>query len=179
MLNFVFGFNARMSRLQFFLASLGLGLVIAVFLVVYSMHALRGAAHPRPIDIVGNWPVLIVIALSVFATFTLQSMRFRDIGWDPVCVIPAWIAIIIIDHIVAARFPALSIGKEHSHTAVGALINLALYLALMFWPGGEFSEPPQSGDSFRPPPPAPDRSTDSTARLRAVTGETRGFGRRG
>ena len=42
-----------------------------------------------------------------WTTFTLQSMRIRDIGWDPVCVIPAWIAIVIVDKVVAGRIPGL------------------------------------------------------------------------
>ena len=37
-------------------------------------------------------------------TFTLQSMRIRDIGWDPVCVIPAWIAILIVERSSRAKF---------------------------------------------------------------------------
>jgi uncharacterized membrane protein YhaH (DUF805 family) len=178
MLNLLFGFNARIPRLQFFLASVVLGLAMGVFVVAYGMHAVRGAPHAQPIDIATSWPMLIAIALFLYATFTLQSMRFRDIGWDPVLVIPAWIAILVVDHIVAAKFPGLSISKAHSHTAVGALVNLGLYLALAFWPSGEFSEPPQSNDSSRLPPPSPDRGAASTARPRAATGAGGGFGRR-
>jgi hypothetical protein len=43
----------------------------------------------------------------------------------------------IVDHVVAGRFPAWAIGEEHQATAVGALVNLALMLALMFWPSGD------------------------------------------
>jgi hypothetical protein len=68
------------------------------------------------------------------ATFILQSMRIRDIGWDPVCVIPAWIALMIVDHVAAGRFPAWAIGQEHQGTMLGGLVNLALLLALTFWP---------------------------------------------
>jgi uncharacterized membrane protein YhaH (DUF805 family) len=176
MLSFVFGFNARISRLQFLLASLALGLAMAVFVFFFAFaFGLQGASRMRPVDIVASWPVLIAIAVFLFATFTLQSMRFRDIGWDPVCVIPAWFALVIIDHFMAVKFSALSIGREHSHTAVGALVNLGLYLALLSWPGGEFSELRQSGATSPPPPPSPDRSA---ARLGAVTGATGGFGRR-
>jgi uncharacterized membrane protein YhaH (DUF805 family) len=146
MLSFVFGFNARISRLQFLLASLALGLAMAVFVFFFAFaFGLQGASRMRPVDIVASWPVLIAIAVFLFATFTLQSMRFRDIG------------------------------REHSHTAVGALVNLGLYLALLSWPGGEFSELRQSGATSPPPPPSPDRSA---ARLGAVTGATAGFGRR-
>jgi uncharacterized membrane protein YhaH (DUF805 family) len=178
MLNFVFGFNARLSRLRFFLASLALGFVMATLVFAIVMHAAHGTSHMRPVDIAYSWPSLIAIALFTYATFSLQSMRLRDIGWDPVCVIPGWIAFAVIDHLVATKFPALAIGKGDAQTAAGALVNLGLYLALMFWPSGEFSEPPRSNGPSLPPPPAPDRGTVSAARMRAVTGAAGGFGRR-
>jgi hypothetical protein len=72
----------------------------------------------------------------------LQAMRIRDIGWDPVCLIPAWFAIVVIDHLAAVRFPALAIGHDQQATPFGALVNLALVLVLLFWPGGDFDEAP-------------------------------------
>jgi uncharacterized membrane protein YhaH (DUF805 family) len=176
MLNLVFGFNARIRRLQFFLASLALGLVMGVFVVAYGMHAVQGASRLRPADIVTSRPMLIAIALFMYATFILQSMRFRDIGWDPVCVVPAWIAIVFVDHFVTVKFPTLSIGQEHFHTAAGAVVNLGLYLALAFWPSGDFEigERPSSGGASRLSEPVPERAA---ARL-AVTGVAGGFGRR-
>ena len=62
------------------------------------------------------------MAFFAWATFTLQSMRIRDIGWDPVCVIPGWIAILVVDKIVAGKVPAWALGsRHHDGTAVGAL----------------------------------------------------------
>lgn len=68
-------------------------------------------------------------------------------------MIPAWIAIVIVDQVVAGRFPAWSLGQDHQATAVGALVNFVLLLALMFWPGGD-DESPSSGQA----PSKPDRS---------------------
>ena len=69
------------------------------------------------------WPVIVSILVFLWITFTLQSMRIRDIGWDPVCVIPAWIALLIVDKLVAGKIPAWSLGPEHQGTIVGALIS--------------------------------------------------------
>jgi hypothetical protein len=101
-----------------------------------------------------TWPTIAAIVFFGWMTFTLQSMRIRDIGWDPVCVIPAWIAILIIDKVVAGRIPAWSVGQDHNGTAVGALVNLGLFLALLFWPGGDYATPTY-GDT----PNTPDRSS--------------------
>ncbi|MBK3663429.1 DUF805 domain-containing protein [Bradyrhizobium diazoefficiens] len=142
MLGFVFGLNARLGRLHFFLASVALAIVMTAICFAIAMAVLRTTSPSmiRPEDITGNWAIIAAMIFFGLATFTLQSMRIRDIGWDPVCVIPGWIALMIVDHLVAGRFPAWTIGEEHQATMVGGLVNLALMLALMFWPSGDSEE---------------------------------------
>src|SRR5579863_10147718 len=78
-------------------------------------------------------------------------MRIRDIGWDPVCIIPAWIALSAVDHAVAFKIPAWSFGHQHHGTMVGVMVNLAFILALTFWPSGEFeASPPRKPDKLSP-----------------------------
>jgi hypothetical protein len=101
------------------------------------------------------------------ATFTLQSMRIRDIGWDPVCVIPAWLALMFVDHVAAGRFPAWAIGQENQGTMVGGAVNLALLLALTFWPSAE-SEGVYT-NPFEPPPRAVSKPSASAQRLARVS----------
>ena len=139
MLGFLFGLNARLGRSQFFFASIALAIVMTVICFGIALVAIKHTSPSmlRPEDLLASWPTIAAIVVFGLATFMLQSMRIRDIGWDPVCVVPAWIALMIIDRLVATRFPAWSIGQEHQGTAVGALINLALMLALLFWPSGE------------------------------------------
>ncbi|WP_247499171.1 hypothetical protein [Bradyrhizobium sp. 149] len=134
MLGFVFGLNPRLGRLHFFLASVALAVVMTAICFGIAMAVLRNTSPSaiRPEDLMKSWAIIAAIVFFGAATFTLQSMRIRDIGWDPVCVIPAWIALMIVDHVVAGRFPAWAIGQEHQATAVGALVNLVLMLALMF-----------------------------------------------
>jgi uncharacterized membrane protein YhaH (DUF805 family) len=167
MLGFVFGLNARLGRLHFFLATVALAIVMTAICFAIAMAVLNNTSPGaiRPEDLTKSWAMIAAIVFFGVATFTLQSMRIRDIGWDPVCVVPAWFALVIVDHVVAGRFPAWAIGQEHQATAVGALVNLALMLALMFWPGGD-SEGPYGA----PLPPRkraikPSLSTDRLARV--------------
>ena len=104
------------------------------------------------------------------------SMRIRDIGWDPVCVNPGWIAVAIIDGLVASKMPAIALGHQQPGTIVGALVNLALFLALLFWPSAEHdNSAPSSGEPFRTPD-LPSRSPAAAAsRVEVANGE---FGRR-
>jgi len=168
MLGFIFGLNARLGRLQFFLASVALAVVMTLICVLIAMATFKYTSPGalRAEDMMASWPVLGAAGLFGVGTFMLQSMRIRDTGWDPVCVIPAWFAILVIDHLVAVRFPALAIGQEHEVTAVGALVNLGLMLALLFWPGdegeGSHANPDQTRGSAAKPSVAVERMTRVT-----------------
>lgn len=168
MLGFVFGFNARLGRLHFLLATIALAIVMTAICFAIAMAVLRNTSPSaiRPEDLTRSWAIIAAIVIFGFATFTLQSMRIRDIGWDPVCVIPAWLALMVVDHLVGTRFPAWAIGQEHQGTIVGGLVNLALMLALVFWPSGDS----ESSDGT---PHAPRRSEAkaslSNARLARVS----------
>jgi len=165
MLGFVFGLNARLGRLPFFLASIALAIVMTLICVLIAMATFRYASPSalRVEDMMASWPVLGAAGLFGVGTFMLQSMRIRDIGWDPVCVIPAWFALMIVDHVVAGRFPAWAVGEEHQATMVGGLINLALMLALIVWPSAG-SEGPHVNPFDRPVRPA-DKLSASDQRL--------------
>jgi uncharacterized membrane protein YhaH (DUF805 family) len=179
MLGFLFGFNARLGRMHYFLATIGLAVLMTAICFVIAgiayQHSPRGSLSPA--DLMG-WPVITAIVFFACASFTLQSMRIRDIGWDPVCVIPAWIAILIVDKLVAGKVPAWALGHEHHGTIVGALLNLVLFLALMFWPSGDyegptFGEMPRTSDM-----PSRTTGTTSIAAERIARAAGSGFGRR-
>jgi uncharacterized membrane protein YhaH (DUF805 family) len=133
---FFFGFNARLGRLQFFLSTIGL----AVLMIAISFAILAsGSVHlhvPKGSHInwdMLTWPLVCVVLFFSAASFMLPAMRVRDIGWDPVCVLGGWIAIIAIDAIVATKLPALSLPVG----AVSGLVNLAMFGVLYFWPSSD------------------------------------------
>jgi uncharacterized membrane protein YhaH (DUF805 family) len=178
MLGFVFGFNARLGRMHFFLATIALAVVMAVicFLIVMSGGVHAAPVRTRPIFEQLTWPMLIAVGFFMVATLTLQSMRFRDIGWDPVCVIPAWFALLAVDELVATKMPAWSLGQEHHATIVGALLNFALVLALMFWPSGDYDGPSETPRSTDAPSPKARAASVADARIARASGAQ--FGRR-
>jgi uncharacterized membrane protein YhaH (DUF805 family) len=174
MLGFLFGFNARLGRMHYFLATIALAVVMTAICFVIASYAFQHTPKGTlsTADLM-TWPVIAAMVFFGWMTFTLQSMRIRDIGWDPVCVIPAWIAILIVDMLVAVKIPAWSLGQDHSGTVVGALINLALFLALLFWPSGDY-ESPTFGETRRKPdqpPPGPRAGSVPAARIARATGE--------
>jgi uncharacterized membrane protein YhaH (DUF805 family) len=181
MLDFLFGFNSRLGRLHYSLSIIALAVVsVAVDLALspYSIRQLASGAKPAVSHFA--WPLIVPTVGFLLINYALKSMRIRDMGWDPVCVLPAWIALATVDSIIASRVPAWSIGHLHHGTIVGAMIQFALTIALMFWPSGGFeASTPASGGSKRNPQgrsQGSDPTSQSVARMARVTGA--GFGRR-
>jgi uncharacterized membrane protein YhaH (DUF805 family) len=139
MLDYIFGFNARLGRLAYF------GANVAVFVIATLVFAalIMANLHPMPARRLASfadiqtWPMMIAFIAFILIGISLQCMRIRDIGWDPICVIPAWIAALLIDCSVAMVVPEWSIGPERfSGTIAGPLIKIAGGLVLTFWPSG-------------------------------------------
>jgi uncharacterized membrane protein YhaH (DUF805 family) len=180
MLDFLFGFNARLGRLHFFLG--GLVLAVLMTLICFAIaayafgHTPRGAEPSYDLMVV---PALFVTPFFLWATFTLQAMRIRDIGWDPVTIIPAWVVIVVVDAYVAAKIPAWSAGKGQHETIVGLLINLASTGILLFWPSGaetgstpDFSNLTRQRETTRVTSgPMPARAAANTGRMRTEFGQ--------
>jgi uncharacterized membrane protein YhaH (DUF805 family) len=172
MLGFLFGFNARLGRLHFFFASIVLAVVMTAicFLIAMSGGVHAPPVRTRPIFEQLTWPMLIAAGFFVVATLTLQSMRFRDIGWDPVCVIPAWFALLAVDELVATKMPAWSLGQEYHATIVGGLVNFGLLLALTFWPSGDYDGPSETPRTTDTPSPKPRAASVADARIARASG---------
>ena len=177
MLGFLFGFNARLGRMHYFLATIGLAVLMTVICFVIAGHVYRPGQPISPADLMG-WPTLIAIVFFAAMSFTLQSMRIRDIGWDPVCVIPMWIAIVVVDKLVAGKIPAWSLGPGHSGTIVGLLFNAALFLALTFWPSGDYEDPTFDATPRQPDTVSRSSGAASVAAVRLARGAGQGFGKR-
>jgi uncharacterized membrane protein YhaH (DUF805 family) len=174
MLGFIFGLNARLGRLQYFLSTIGLAVVMTGICFLIARDSLDSAANGIPPSIESiKGPAIVAGIIFLLVTLTLQAMRFRDIGWDPVCVIPGWFAVLMVDMMVAKKFPGLSLGPEHHGTAVGALINLGLLLALFFWPSAHDEEQMPTLNEPRRVDPARSSGTASVAaeRLARASGE--------
>lgn len=140
MLAAVFSFRGRINRLQFFAASMGLfgaEVVMFVIAIVVGLVSGRGAAL-IPVALIA---VAIVVG-SIWIGLSLHARRVRDVGLDPVIVIPMLTLVIGADRLVAQANPAIAFpagsAVTHglgSHTLVGNLILTAYVLFLLFWPG--------------------------------------------
>ena len=181
MLDMLFGFDARLGRLKYFLFSILLGIVNGIIAVPVAYYAykhgmMQGMLHgamPKSIWSLG-WPIIAFVTFCMTGNFMLAAMRFRDIGWDPIIMVSCWIAVTVLDPLVASRVPAMALEK-HDGTVVGGLINLGLIIILLFWPGGDHAFSPPVFDDPAPPPQRPSNSPVSSERMVRATAQ---FGRR-
>jgi hypothetical protein len=87
-----------------------------------------------------------------WTVLSLQARRLRDMGWSPSIVMPAWFALVLVDHAMAgaaasARGPMMQIAMAAVGTPVGGIINLGLGLCLLFWPSKTYdTTPPADGN---------------------------------
>lgn len=142
MLPVPFTFQGRLERLPYFKGCLGL--VGACF--VPAFLAFRMAPKLRDHDTSAVVALAIMLALIGITlgwiSLAMQVRRFRDMGWPALYVIPAWWALQAADPFVAMNFPAITVGRQHNHTAAGLLLNLFMMGALFFWPSREDDEHP-------------------------------------
>jgi hypothetical protein len=156
MLGFLFGLNIRLRRLQFFLSMFGFGIFSAMLLfALVGRMPTNGQIRGDIAFALNNGQVIVAIIVLTVISLQLQCMRIRDIGWDPVCVMPGWFAVMIFDKLAATQFPAMALSQEHTGTIVGALVNLGLGLALTFWPSGDAEGSASSDGGPRPKSDAP------------------------
>jgi uncharacterized membrane protein YhaH (DUF805 family) len=190
MLAAVFSFRGRLNRIQYFLGSWGLGTAMVVLLVVLlaSAGGMVGGGTPGPaalvkLGVIALLALLVIVPIYFWISFSLQARRFRDIGWEPVFVIPAWIGAGIVDRLAVLGAPQIEVISGSGISWLGLLLNLGLAGCLLFWPGKPPFDVASVFDDVPPPaqpmPAGSVRPTVNQARPLAAPAAPAGFGRRG
>lgn len=142
MLSGIFSFRGRINRLQYWLGSMGVGFFVAVVLLTPLMIGAGSVSGSHPgngAGLVAGLGLLALLAIptmviACWVSLSLQARRIRDIGLNPVVVMPLWILIAVADKLLTPGFPHLTAIQLVTPSVIGALINLAGGAALCFWP---------------------------------------------
>jgi len=181
-----FSFSGRLGRLAFFLRSLALFVaeivVLAVGVAVFL--AARGSPGVLVVALIGALAALVFLLAVIWSSFALQARRIRDIGWEPLYVIPGWIAVMVVVEILTGGAPgSAGWNAAASHSPITGLINLAMTAVLLFWPGKPsdldvdvFGPSGAAPKTYAPWTPA---AAPSPVPTRRVSSGPVGFGRRG
>jgi uncharacterized membrane protein YhaH (DUF805 family) len=187
MFSAVFSFRGRLNRIQYFLGSwgLGAGMIALVIVLLVSVGATAGGGTPGPaalmrLGVMALLALLVIAPIYFWISFSLQARRFRDIGWEPVFVIPAWIGAGIVDRLVVMSAPKAAVIDGSGVSWFGLILNLGLGGCLLFWPGKPPFDIASVFDDVPPPaqPTPAGPAAPAAARAQPVTAPA-GFGRRG
>jgi uncharacterized membrane protein YhaH (DUF805 family) len=190
MLGFIFGFNARLGRLAYFLYSLVFCIVIGVVVVAGAYIAYRNGLlkpdgfSPGAISPLSLIPILLISLLVIWGAVCLMSMRIRDIGWNPAYVIAIYLLVIGVDTYISLKMPDLAFQQGRSGTVFGAALQFVFTLTLWFWPGGAYdAAPPDMAERLpprrEPPPPSEMRPVRTVPSVHDVRPIRKSFGRLG
>lgn len=188
MLHNILGFGGRIGRLEYFLISIVFGLFVTLLVLALKLGLAPHGMTPGSPGSTAFLLVLLLIVLPIYLWFSLalQAKRFRDIGWDPLYVIPGWIFANMVNGVLTVAFLTV-----HWIPWIGLLFNLFMSLALLFWPSGPtgtgdwgggspyFGSPDSEPelDRRREPNPAPRPAAATWSPAPAPVPS--GFGRRG
>ncbi len=92
MLTAVFSFRSRLNRRQYFLGNCAIGAVLTFLgAVLIGFSELAPTARPTLAMDVDAALLVIAAPLAVWSALSLQARRLRDIGLEPLIVMPMWI----------------------------------------------------------------------------------------
>src|SRR5580698_7771738 len=130
MLTAVFSFRGRINRLQYFLGTFAIGGVLALLAaMVISFTELAPTARPSLAMALDAVFLVFAAPLATWSAVSLQARRLRDIGWEPLIVMPMWVGVLALGGFAAQAGFALS------QAAVASVISLAMLACLYGWPG--------------------------------------------
>ena len=146
----VFSFRGRINRLQYFLGNIAVGGALALLAGMLISFA-ELAPTWRPSLTMALDAVFLVFAgpLATWSAVSLQARRLRDIGWEPMIVLPMWLGVVLL-----AGFAAQA-GLAVSQAALASLISLAMLACLYGWPGRRSSVTSLSDGRMMALAPAP------------------------
>jgi uncharacterized membrane protein YhaH (DUF805 family) len=133
----LFGFEGRISRLGYFWRS------VAVVIGIVAL-ALGGAAVSlslvRPFGLgdyeeASRWLMIVVVLLVLWSSFALASRRLRDMGLEPVHILPLFAALWVINTVLLEPLSRLHPGSFGLIEGSWAMLQAAAAIPLLFWPG--------------------------------------------
>jgi uncharacterized membrane protein YhaH (DUF805 family) len=175
-----FSFKGRINRLTYFVRLLSLAFT---FGSLVGLGAVAGALREAPLLLL---LLLAGLVVYVWGSLSLQARRIRDIGWNPVIIIPVWMLASAVDIAIATFQASARVGVPHE-SIVGAIGNGCMSLALLFWPGRPSDDAPSSSGAAWAPRTTPAASPAAPTLARAAApvgraptpGAATTFGRRG
>jgi uncharacterized membrane protein YhaH (DUF805 family) len=141
------GFEGRISRLGYFWRS------VAVVIGIVAL-ALGGAAAAsslvRPLGLgdyeeASRWLATTVLLLVLWSSFALASRRLRDMGAEPVHILPLFAALWVVNTVLLEPLSRMHPGGFGILEGSWAVLQTAAAIPLLFWPSRPAPTPAAAG----------------------------------
>ena len=149
----LFGFEGRISRLGYLWRTLGVGLGIGA--VAFVGRTLL-TAFVRPSGLAGyeasaHGLAVGIVLLAIWSSAAITTRRIRDMGLEPVHILPAYVALWVVYTQVLQPLSQMPADKYGLLLAGWAAMQALPPLSLLLWPS--HSPPPPVLASYEPAQP--------------------------
>src|SRR5579872_269574 len=97
MLASVFSFRGRINRLQYFFGNFAVGGALALLAwMLIGFTELAPTARPSATMALDAVFLVLAAPLALWCAVSLQARRLRDIGWEPLIVMPMWVGALVL-----------------------------------------------------------------------------------
>lgn len=149
------GFEGRISRLGYFWRC------IAVVTGIVALALGGGAAALsliRPLGLgdyeeASRWLAITVLLLALWSSFALASRRLRDMGAEPVHILPLFAALWVVNTVLLEPLSQAHPGGFGILEGSWAVLQSAAAFPLLFWPGRPVATPAPARIGFEPTGP--------------------------
>jgi uncharacterized membrane protein YhaH (DUF805 family) len=132
-----FGFEGRIGRLGYFWRCVAVVIGI-VALALGGAAALMSLIRPMGLgdyEQASRWLTIAVVLLVLWSSFALASRRLRDMGLEPVHIMPLFAALWVINTVLLEPLSRLHPDSFGMLEGSWALMQAVAAIPLLFWPG--------------------------------------------
>ena len=141
------GFEGRISRLGYFWRA------VAAVIGIVALALGGGAAALsliRPLGLgdyeeASRWLAITVLLLVLWSSFALASRRLRDMGAEPVHILPLFAALWVVNTVLLEPLSRMHPGGFGILEGSWALLQTAAAIPLLLWPGRPAPTPVRAG----------------------------------
>jgi uncharacterized membrane protein YhaH (DUF805 family) len=133
----LFGFEGRIGRLGYLCRFVGV-LILVLALALEGSAALMRLVRPLGLgeyDQASRSLTIAVALLVLWSNLALASRRLRDMGLEPVHILPLFVALWVVNTVLLEPISRLHPGSYGMLETSWAALQAAAALPLLFWPG--------------------------------------------
>jgi uncharacterized membrane protein YhaH (DUF805 family) len=148
-----FGFDGRVNRLGYLWRSVvaTLGLAVLAGIAAFVLATVARPSSEAGFEAWLQWLVLAIMLLALWSGFALASRRLRDMGFEPIHIVPIYAALWVVNTVLLQPLARLHPADFGLLEGGWATLQLLAAVPLLFWPSR--AAPAAAARVYTPPEP--------------------------